>query len=473
MITPVLLCGGAGTRLWPLSRKSYPKQFVPLIGEETPFQAAVRRVTAPGFAPPLVLTHSDFRFIVAEQLDAIGITPGAILLEPEGRNTAPAVLAAALWLARDDPEARMLVMPSDHFIPDADAFRTAVQQGRGAVEAGQLVTFGITPTYAETGYGYLELAEPLSEAAKGPLPLKRFVEKPNAERAQFKSASGRHLWNAGIYLFSVPAIINAYREHVPTMIGAVEQAVNESLPDLGFQRLDEGAWSGVNDISLDYAVMEHATNLVVVPYHEHWRDIGGWEAVWCENDRDAEGVVTSGQATAIGCTNTLLRSEEDELHLVGLGLDNIVAVAMPDAVLVANMNQTQAVGQVVATLKSLRAEQAEAFPRDHRPWGWYERLVQGDRFEVKRIYVKPGGILSLQSHHHRAEHWIVVQGTVQAHIDGRDVLLTENEPVYIPLGAKHRLKNPGKVPAILIEVRTGPYLGEDDIIRFDDAYARS
>ncbi len=472
MITPVLLCGGAGTRLWPLSRKSYPKQFVPLIGEETPFQAAVRRVTAPGFAPPLVLTHSDFRFIVAEQLDAIGISPGAILLEPEGRNTGPAVLAAALWLARDDPDARMLVMPSDHFVPDAEAFRSAVQQGQVAAEAGQLVTFGIEPTYAETGYGYLELAQPLSEAAKGPLPLKRFVEKPNVERAQVKAASGRHLWNAGIYLFSAEAIIKAFGEHAPAMIGSVEQAVDASAPDLGFQRLGEADWSGADDISLDYAVMEHADNMVAVPFSGHWRDIGGWDAVWRENQPDADGVVTSGHATALDCTDTLLRSEEDGLQLVGLGLDRIVAIAMPDAVLVADMERARVVGQVVTTLKEMQAQQAEAFPRDHRPWGWYERLVQGRRFEVKRINVKPGGILSLQSHHHRAEHWIVVQGTVKAHIDGKDVLLTENEPVYIPLGAKHRLENPGKVPAILIEVRTGSYLGEDDIIRFDDAYAR-
>ncbi len=472
MITPVLLCGGSGTRLWPLSRKSYPKQFLPLIGEATSFQMAVQRVATDAFAPPLVLTNSDFRFIVAEQLGAAGATPGAILLEPEGRNTAPAVLAAALWLVADDPDALMLVLPSDHYLPDEAGLRAAVQQGRAAAEAGKLVTFGIAPTNPETGYGYLEIDASQATDPDAPLPLKRFVEKPVAERAAMKASSGRHLWNSGIFLFSAAAIIKAFERHAPDMIAHVRQAIADSRPDLGFQRLGEAAWAGLDDISLDYAVMEQADNLVVVPYHGHWSDIGGWDAVWRENQPDENGVVTLGAASALNCNNTLLYTEGETQEIVGIGLQGIIAVAMSDAVLVADMDQVQSVQQAVTVLQAKGARQAECFPRDHRPWGWVERLVQGERFEVKRLIIEPAGKLSLQSHHHRAEHWVVVQGTVRATIDGVETLLTENQPVYVPLGVPHRLENPGKLPAVLIEIRTGSYLGEDDITRHDDAYAR-
>ena len=473
MITPVLLCGGSGTRLWPLSRKSYPKQFVPLIGDETLFQASAKRLTGTNYAQPIIVTNSDFRFIVTEQLVQEGIDPGAILIEPDRRNTAPAVLAAALWQAEQDPDALMLVAPSDHVVPDAPAFREAVEMGCKAAAAGKLVTFGIKPTHAETGYGYLELAEDMNELESRALGLERFVEKPDAANAEKMVASGRFLWNAGIFLFSVRTILDAFRQHAPDLFAPVEQAVKQARPDLGFLRLDPDAWAKAEDISIDYAVMERAENLVVVPFSAGWSDLGGWDAVWRESERDASGVALSGPATAIDCSNTLLRSEDDGLEIVGIGLKNIIAVAMPDAVLVVDVSRAQDVRKAVDALVAKRAHQAEAFPLDHRPWGWFESLVIGQRFQVKRIVVHPGAALSLQSHHHRSEHWIVVEGTAKVTVDEDVHLVTENQSVYIPLGAVHRMENPGKVPMVLIEVQTGTYLGEDDIIRYADVYARS
>jgi len=471
MITPVLLCGGSGTRLWPLSRKSYPKQFAGLLGAESLFQASAGRLSGPGFAPPLVLTNADFRFIVTEQLAAAGIDAGAVLIEPAGRNTAPAVLAAALWLEQTDPGALMLVAPSDHVIPDAEAFRAALQTGATAAQAGQLVTFGITPTHAETGYGWLEL-QTAPQGAPEVLDLIRFVEKPDAETAENMLQQGRFLWNAGIFLFSVKTILQAFRAHAPDLIEPVSAAVTQGRPDLGFLRLAPEPWARAQDISIDYAVMERANNLSVVPFGAGWSDLGDWAAVWRELGPDADGVATTGNATAIDCHDTLLRSESDGLELVGIGLSGIVAIAMPDAVLVADATRTQEVKLAVSTLKARGAKQAEAFPKDHRPWGWFETLVLADRFQVKRIVVHPGAALSLQSHVHRAEHWIVVSGTARVTVDDKVMLLGENQSVYVPLGAVHRMENPGKVPMVLIEVQTGVYLGEDDITRYEDVYAR-
>lgn len=472
MITPILLCGGSGTRLWPLSRKSYPKQFVPLAGETTLFQASAERLSGPGYARPLVLTNSDFRFIVTEQLAGAGIDPGAILIEPAGRNTAPAVLAAALWLQKSDPDALMLVAPSDHVVPDAAAFRAAVAAGEEAARAGQLVTFGIKPDRAETGYGYLELDGDPGDFAPRPLGLKRFVEKPDAQTAEAMLASGQYLWNAGIFLFSVGTILEAFRTHAPELMAPVQQAVEQGQPDLGFLRLDPEAWEAAADISIDYAVMERSANLTVVPFAAGWSDLGGWDAVWRETGPDAAGVVASANATAIDCENTLLRSEGEGLEVVGIGLRDIITVAMHDAVLVAAADRAQDVKLAVAALKEKGAKQATEFPKDHRPWGWFESLAVGDRFQVKRIHVHPGAALSLQSHHHRSEHWIVVEGTARVTVGEEVKLVTENQSVYIPLGAVHRMENPGKVPMVLIEVQTGSYLGEDDIIRYEDIYAR-
>lgn len=471
-IHPLLLCGGSGTRLWPLSRKAFPKQFARITGEGSLFQQAARRLAGPGFALPTIVTGNDFRFIVTEQLAACEIAPRAILIEPEGRNTAPAVLAAALVLAADDPQALILVAPSDHVIPDDDAFRTAVQAAASRALAGDLVTFGITPSRAETGYGYLELAKCADVGAAEPQPLARFVEKPDAARAKDMVASGRFLWNAGIFLFTAETLIAAFRAYAPEVLAPVEAAVTEACIDLGFIRLAGGPWDGVPDISIDYAIMEKAANLAVMPYGAGWSDLGGWDAVWQESRPDGDGNVTSDHATAIGCTDTLLRSESARVELVGIGLQDIIAVATTDAVLVAHKSESQRVKEAVAALKAKGAMQATAFPTDHRPWGWFESLVVGNRFQVKRIHVHPGAALSLQSHHHRSEHWIVVEGTARVTIDDKVQLISENQSVYIPLGAVHRMENPGKVPMVLIEVQTGSYLGEDDIIRYEDIYAR-
>ncbi|MCA1338163.1 mannose-1-phosphate guanylyltransferase/mannose-6-phosphate isomerase [Pseudooceanicola marinus] len=473
-ITPVLLCGGSGTRLWPLSRKSYPKQFVPLVGEETLFQASAKRLSGAagdlGFSAPMVLTNSDFRFIVTEQLQGAGIDPGAILIEPEGRNTAPAVLAAALRQAQVNPEGIMLVAPSDHVVPDSAAFHAAVARGIDAVKAGDLVTFGIAPTHPETAYGYLELSEPSQGA---PVKLTRFVEKPDEARAAEMLAAGNFMWNAGIFLFRAKDIIAAFEAHAPALIEPVKTSLTKAKTDLGFLRLDPEAWSEADDISIDYAVMEKADNLSVVPFAGGWSDLGGWDAVWREGGPDENGVTLSGDATAIDCTNSLLRSDSENLEVVGIGLDNIMAVAMNDAVLVADMSKAQDVKKAVAALKQKGASQATHFPKDHRPWGWFESLVVGNRFQVKRILVHPGASLSLQSHFHRSEHWIVVEGTARVTIDDEVKLVTENQSVYLPLGCVHRMENPGKVPMVLIEVQTGAYVGEDDIVRYEDVYARS
>jgi len=466
-ITPVLLCGGSGSRLWPLSRKSYPKQFVPLLGDDTLFQASARRLAS--FKNPLIVTGSDFRFIVTEQLAAIGIDPGAILLEPEGRNTAPAVLAAALYLQEKDPDAIMLVCPSDHLIPDVDQFLASTQLAFDVAMQDRLVTFGITPTHPETGYGYLELASPSDGRTA---PLVRFVEKPDSDKAATLVASGKHLWNAGIFMFKASTIVKAFKAHAPDLINPVSRSLAGARTDLGFLRLDPDPWAEADDISIDFAVMEHADNLSVVPYASAWSDLGGWEAVWRQSRTDDRGVAVSDNATAIDCDNSLLRSENEELALVGIGLQNIVAVAMSDAVLVADISRGQDVSLAVQSLKAQGALQAEQFPKDHRPWGWFESLVIGDRFQVKRIVVHPGAALSLQSHHHRAEHWIVVEGTAKVTVEDEVKLVSENQSVYIPLGARHRMENPGKLPMVLIEVQTGAYLGEDDIVRYEDVYAR-
>lgn len=466
MIHPVILCGGSGTRLWPVSRRSWPKQFAPLLGAESLFQATLRRLSGPDFAPPLVLAGDAFRFIVTGQAEAAGIA-ARLLVEPVARNTAPAVLAAALALEADPaagPEALMLVAPSDHAIADAAAFRDAVRAGAGAARAGRLVTFGIRPDRPETGYGWLELAGP---AGEGPQPLLRFVEKPDAARAAAMLASGRFLWNAGIFLFRVADILAAFAAHAPDFLAPCRAALAAGRADLGFFRLGAAEFAAAPERSLDYAVMERAANLSVVPFAGGWSDLGAWDAVWRALGPDAAGVASAGPVTALGCRDSLLRSEEPGLRLVGIGLEGIAAVAMRDAVLVAPLARAQEVKEAVAALKAAGAAQAEDFPRVHRPWGWHEDLAAGPRFRVRRIMVVPGGRLALQSHMHRSEHWIVVSGTARVTVGGSARLLAENESVHIPLGAVHRLENPGRVEMQLIEVQSGAYLGEDDVVRHD------
>lgn len=469
MITPVILCGGSGTRLWPLSRKSFPKQFAGLIGSESLFAASARMLSGAGFARPVIVTASDFRFVVTEQLMQAGIDPGTILIEPEARNTAPAILAAALTVARTDPSAILLVAPSDHAITDGAAFRACAEAALPAAEAGRIVTFGIKPAHAETGYGWLEVGE---GGEHGVAPLEGFVEKPDEATAERMLEDGGYLWNAGIFLFRADTILAAFEAHAPAMVEPVRRAVEEAEADLGFLRLAPGPWAEAESDSIDYAVMERAGNLSVVPFAAGWNDLGGWNAIAREMPKDAAGNAASGDVTAIDCTNSLLRSETEGLELVGIGLDNLIAVAMDDAVLVADRGRAQDVKAAVNALKEKGAKQAETFAYDHRPWGHFESLAIADRFQVKRIVVHPGAQLSLQSHMHRSEHWIVVSGTARVTIGEEARLVTENESVYIPLGAKHRMENPGKVPMVLIEVQTGAYLGEDDIIRYEDVYAR-
>ena len=469
-VTPIILCGGSGTRLWPLSRKSYPKQFSPFIGTDSLFQTCARRLSSDAFAAPVIVTGDAFRFIALQQLHDVGIEPGTVLIEPVGRDTAPAVIAAALKVAESDPDALLLVAPSDHLIPDEAAFRASITAAIPAALTDQIVTFGVKPTHPETGYGYLELAAHAC-AGTGPVPLNGFVEKPDAAGAETMLHAGNYLWNAGIFLFSARAIIAAYRHHAPVIFDAVKAALDEGITDLAFLRLAPDPWARITPASIDYAIMEKATNLSVVPYTETWSDLGDWAAVWRETQRD--GVAVTGDATAIECQNVLLRSEVEGQSLVGIGLEDIVAVAMPDAVLISHKDRAQDVKLAVRTLRDRGAKQAETFPRDYRPWGWFESLATGDRFQVKRIVVNPGAALSLQSHHHRSEHWIVVQGTASVTVGNKVDLVTENQSIYIPLGTRHRLENPGKLPMILIEVQTGAYLGEDDIIRHDDIYARA
>ena len=469
MITPVLMCGGAGTRLWPLSRQTFPKQFAPMFGTESLFMAAAKRFRAPGFARPLIVTGEDFRFIVTEQLAAARVDPGAVVIEPEGRNTAPAAAVAAVMVAKTAPEGLLLLAPADHLIADAAAFRAAVLTGAEAAEAGRIVTFGIAPTRAETGYGWLETGAGI---APGVVVLDRFVEKPDAARAAELLGDSRYLWNAGVFLARADVLIAAFRAHAPEVLAAAEASVAAAEADLGFLRLDGIAWAEAPSISIDYAVMEKAGNLAAVRFDGQWSDLGSWTAVWQESARDGAGNATHGNAVALDCQGSLLRSEVEGIELVGVGLRNIVAVAMDDAVLVADLTNTQGVKRAVEVFKAKGAKQSTALQTDNRPLGWFETLALGHRFQVKRIHVHPGAALSLQSHVHRAEHWVVVQGTARVTVGDAVRLVGENESVYIPLGVKHRMENPGKLPMVLIEVQSGSYLGEDDITRYEDRYAR-
>lgn len=471
-IVPVLLAGGSGTRLWPLSRKSYPKQFSKLVDDRTLFQQAALRLTSSDivkFDKLLTVTNTDFRFIVGEQLQAVGLEPSSILIEPEIKNTAPAILASTLRIAKDDPDAIILVSPSDHHITDVPAFHQAVQTGCVAARDDKIVTFGIEPTRAETGYGYLELG---LHSILSYYDLISFVEKPNKKRAEQMLKEGKYLWNSGIFMFKAKIMIEAFQKYAGDLVISVQKSLNDGRDDLDFFRLEESSWSSCSDISVDYAVLEKADNLCAVLMKSGWSDLGGWDSVMESMSPDKAQNALSGNAHAINCENTMLRSENQSQEIVGIGLSNILAVAMPDAVLVAHKRSAQEVKNAVALLKRKHIKQAEEFPVDHRPWGWFESLTVDSRFQVKRIVVNSGAALSLQSHHHRSEHWIVVEGTAKVTINDDIKLISEGESIYVPLGAMHRMENPGKLPLIIIEVQTGSYLGEDDIIRYDDIYSR-
>jgi mannose-1-phosphate guanylyltransferase/mannose-6-phosphate isomerase len=474
ILFPVLLAGGSGTRLWPLSRKSYPKQFANLTGETTLFQNSAKRLISSDlieFSPHITLTNAEFRFIVGEQLQEVGIDSGPILIEPEGKNTAAAILAASVFSHSKDKDAVLLVAPSDHVIPDVRAFHEAISIGLKYVKNGKMVTFGIKPTHPETGYGYLELSTDLLDST-GTSDVVSFVEKPDLRRAEQMKVDGNFLWNAGIFLFRATDMIAAFETYAPKTLNLVSKAIDDASLDLGFLRLSRKHWSKLQDISIDYAIMEKAKNLIAVPFISKWTDLGGWDSVWLESSKDHSKNVTSEGAYAVDCSNSLLRAESEGQKIVGLGLDNILAIAMPDAVLVATKDRAQNVRKVVDLLRKNNVPQAHTFPKDHRPWGWFESLLQFDGFQVKRIFVKPGAALSLQSHKFRSEHWVVVEGEACVTIDDTVISCKLSESVYIPVGAKHRLENKSASPLVIIEVQTGSYLGEDDIVRFDDQYNR-
>jgi mannose-1-phosphate guanylyltransferase/mannose-6-phosphate isomerase len=473
-IYPVLLAGGSGTRLWPLSRKSYPKQFSKLIGETTLFQASAMRLTSSDiveFEPHITLTNSDYRFIVGEQLQRLSIDPGPILIEPEAKNTAAAILAASIFAHSKDEDAILIVAPSDHVIPDTKEFHEAIKVGLLHVQNEKMVTFGIMPTHPEIGYGYLELSTNALDPS-GTSDLIKFVEKPDLEHVEQMLAAGNFLWNAGIFLFRALDMLDAFNAYAPETLDLVKKAVHNASIDLGFLRLAKEPWSILDDISIDYAIMEKARNLVVVPYKYKWSDLGGWDAVWSEGIRDKSGNVISKTAHAIECTNSLLRSESGGQQIMGIGLNDIVAIAMPDAVLVASKDRAQSVKKAVQLLQSKHIAQAETFPIDHRPWGWFESLIIDNGFQVKRICVSPNQALSLQSHKFRSEHWIVIEGTASISIDDNHFSLDAGKSVFIPRGAKHRLSNNGFHELLIIEVQLGKYLGEDDITRYEDNYSR-
>ena len=464
-LQPVLLSGGSGTRLWPLSREAYPKQFLPLAGDDTMVQATWRRVEALADLAPIVVANEEHRFLVAEQLRQVGAPVPAILLEPVGRNTAPAIAAAALQAMAGGADPLLLVLPSDHVVRDVAGFQRAVREASSAAEAGALVTFGIVPDAPETGFGYIQ-----AEAGDGLRQVLRFVEKPDAATARSYLDAGGYYWNSGMFLFRASRYLEELARFRPDIVDAVRAAHVAARHDGDFVRLDKDAFSACPSDSIDYAVMEKTADAKVLPVDIGWNDVGSWSALWDVAERDADGNAHHGDVIAVDSRNSYAYAQ----RLVALvGVDDIVVVETDDAVLVARKDKVQEVKQVVARLKQEQRSQAVLHREVHRPWGSYDSVDNGGRHQVKRIKVKPGAALSLQMHHHRAEHWIVVSGTAKVTRGDETLLLSENESTYIPLGVKHRLENPGKVPLELIEVQSGSYLGEDDIVRFEDVYGRS
>ena len=468
-IHPVILSGGAGTRLWPLSRASYPKQLLKLSSQRTMLQDTVARgLIDVGFAAPLLVCNEDHRFLVDDQLQQIGIKPQAILLEPKARNTGPAIAAAALWLLARDPDALMLVQPSDHVIASPADFHRGVMRGLAAAQEGRLVTFGIKPARPDTGYGYIQSGEALGDGVFG---VDRFVEKPDRETAQRFLDSGAFFWNSGIFLLSARAYLGELSRINPTMLDACERAVRDGQEDLAFFRLSAEPFGEAPSLSIDHAVMEHTSRAAVVPVDMAWSDVGSWPALRDIATADGDGNVLQGDVLAERMTNSYVRSEGRLVAAVGL--DNVVVVATDDAVLVADANSAAEVSGIVTKLRGQNRSESQQHVTCHRPWGHYRSVDAGDRFQVKRITVKPGAKLSLQKHYHRAEHWVVVHGTAMVQRGEERMLVRENESVYIPIGTEHRLENPGKLPLQLIEVQSGPYLGEDDIVRVSDSYGRA
>lgn len=468
-IVPVILSGGSGTRLWPASRESYPKQLLPLVSDRPMIvETALRAPTAGGFAPPVVVSNEAHRFIIAEQLREAGVTGTRIVLEPAGRNSAPAIAAAAVLLAEEDPATPLWMMAADAAIADVAALHRAAAIGAAAARAGRIVTFGMTPTTPETGYGYIEKGAPLA-GIDGAFAVARFVEKPDAATAAQYLAGGQHLWNSGMFLFTAATLIAELERHAPKLLAAVRRSVADRTTDLDFIRLG-AAFTDSPSISLDYAVAEKTDRAAVVPAAIGWSDVGSWAALWELGSRDPDGNVAIGDVVLEDARNCYVRTQGPLVAV--LGLEDAVVVADEDSVLAMPRSRAQDVKRIVDRLKAAKRKEATEHRRMYRPWGFYEGLITGERFQVKRIVVRPGGRLSLQKHFHRAEHWVVVNGTAVVTRDAETLLVRENESVYLPLGCVHRLENPGKIPLALIEVQSGPYLGEDDIVRIEDVYGR-
>jgi mannose-1-phosphate guanylyltransferase / mannose-6-phosphate isomerase len=470
MLIPLILSGGSGTRLWPVSRRNLPKQFLSLSGEGTLFQQTVARTQKlPDVTAPIVVASEDHRFLAADQLLESGITGASIVLEPVARNTAPAIALGALKAMEQDADALLLVLPADHLIGDTQSFTDAVKQALPAAKEGWLVTFGIHPDRPETGFGYIRRAESIGDNA---FRVGKFVEKPDLPTAESYVKEGGYDWNSGMFMFKASRFLEELGTHAPAMLAAVREAYATGHKDLDFVRVDSDAFAKVPDNSIDYAVMEKTSHAAVIPVNCAWSDIGSWSALWMSGKHDAQGNQREGDTMAINTRNSLLRSHERHM-IATVGVDDLIIVSTPDATLVAHRNTAQDVKKVVDQLKASGRTEHSFHRVVHRPWGSYDSLEAGSRFQVKRIVVKPGASLSLQKHHHRAEHWIVVSGTAEVTCDDKVFLLGENQSTYIPLGSVHRLRNPGKMPLELIEVQSGSYLGEDDIVRFDDVYGRA
>jgi mannose-1-phosphate guanylyltransferase/mannose-6-phosphate isomerase len=468
MLTPVLLSGGVGSRLWPVSREAHPKQFQPLAGELSMLQETLQRTSGLEAAAPLVVCNEEHRFMVAEQLRQVDIRASALILEPQGRNTAPAVALAALQVITADPDALLLVLPADHLIQNVDAFVAAVGKAIPLARQGRLVTFGVVPASAETGYGYIKCGATLEA---GTYDLERFVEKPDAATAQVYLDSGNYLWNSGMFLLQAATYLEQLGEHAPEILACCRKAMGKASVDLDFVRPDAEAFAACPSDSIDYAVMEKTNAGAVVSLDCGWSDVGTWSALWDVAQRDTDGNVCVGDVILDDCSGSYFRSESR--LVAATGVKNLVVVETADAILVADRSKVQDVKRIVNRLKEQQRPEVSLHRRVYRPWGSYESLVVSDRFQVKRIVVNPGQALSLQMHHHRAEHWIVVHGTAEVTCEDKVFMLGEDESTYIPLGHKHRLANPGRIPLELIEVQSGTYLGEDDIVRFEDIYGRS